>query len=124
MKMSLIRRNPLWAPKEDGARPNIPLQEAQKMRISKEKVAFLKKQITAVYPDAEVYLFGSRVDDTKKGGDVDILVLTDTPSKLSSNNRILISFFKQFGEQKIDLLVENDAHKPFVKVALERAIQL
>ena len=57
-------------------------------------------------------------------GDIDILVLTKMTSKSSENRKILVKFFKQFGEQKIDFLVENDLNKPFVQVALEQAIKL
>ena len=41
------------------------------------KKKLLKKNILTVLPNAVIYLFGSRVDNNKKGGDVDIMVLAD-----------------------------------------------
>ena len=51
-----------------------------------------------------VYLFGSRVDNTKKGGDIDVMLLTD--KKLPHNDlyKMKLSFYALFGEQKIDIV--------------------
>lgn len=57
--------------------------------------------------EAQTYLFGSRTDDTKFGGDIDLLVEVPQraesffPLKLRAVGRIQ----RNIGEQKIDLLV-------------------
>ena len=45
------------------------------MRIKKNQIEFLKEMICSFLPDASVFLFGSRVFDDMKGGDIDLLVL-------------------------------------------------
>lgn len=67
--------------------------------------------------DATIYLFGSRVDDSKKGGDIDPLVLS---SRLTSNDKrtIKMRLYELLEEQKIDLLIAADDSNPFVKLAL------
>ena len=47
------------------------------MRLSTEKIENLKESITTILPNSKIYLFGSRVDDFKKGGDIDILIVAN-----------------------------------------------
>jgi len=73
--------------------------------------------------DAIVYLFGSRVDDSKKGGDIDLLVLS---SRLTSNDKrtIKMRLYELLEEQKIDLLIAADDSNSFVKLALGTGVKL
>lgn len=59
----------------------------------------------------KLYLFGSRTDDTKKGGDIDLLVVVAkelkfsvVEKKLAIRNRI----FDFIDEQKIDITVATE----------------
>ena len=73
------------------------------MRLDSVQEAALEKAIKNV--NGEVYLFGSRVFDTKKGGDIDILIFSEEdPFKLSQD--ISIKFFMEC-EEKIDVTVMN-----------------
>jgi predicted nucleotidyltransferase len=73
--------------------------------------------------NARVYLFGSRVDDTKKGGDIDLLIMSDI---LTSDDKrtIKIKLYELLGEQKIDLILAADNSDPFVKLALSTGVEL
>ncbi len=61
---------------------------------------------------AELRLYGSRVIDSLKGGDIDLLLLTEgaeIASKLTSNKHYLLSAIKKnLGDQKIDLLISSN----------------
>lgn len=60
---------------------------------------------------AELRLYGSRVMDHLKGGDIDLLLLTehdDLAARLIFNKHYLLSAIKKnLGDQKIDLLVSS-----------------
>ncbi|MEI7813091.1 MAG: nucleotidyltransferase domain-containing protein [Ignavibacteria bacterium] len=95
------------------------------MRLKKEITEFIRQYSEENFFNAKVYLFGSRTDDNKKGGDIDILILTDEKLRFSDLSKMRINFRKLFGEQKIDLVnftyTETD---PFKDIALHQAIEL
>ena len=47
------------------------------MRLTANELSTIREEIGRLDPQAEVYLYGSRVDDAARGGDVDLLVVSD-----------------------------------------------
>ena len=94
------------------------------MRLNKIEVEAIKTAFAEVFGDGKVYLFGSRVDDTKKGGDIDLLVVSKEITK--KDLRLLrIDFFDHFEEQKLDIvLVDGEFKNPFTKHIIKGAILL
>ena len=75
------------------------------MRILEAEREIIVQTVRSHDPDASIYLFGSRADDGKKGGDIDIIVFSkENPLHLSL--RIQTKFFSRC-EEKIDALVFN-----------------
>jgi len=73
------------------------------MRLYKDE----RKALDNILADIndEVYLFGSRVDDNKKGGDIDILIFSiENPYKLSQK---INTAFQMQCDEKIDVIVFN-----------------
>lgn len=94
------------------------------MRLSKEEISAIKNNILAVDSQAKIYLFGSRVDDTKKGGDIDLLVISEALSVMDVT-RIRLGIFDAIGEQKLDLITaKNPDEKAFTQHIFKEAIQL
>ncbi len=95
------------------------------MRISKAKISFLKTELVKLAPNSEVYLFGSRVDDSAKGGDIDILLLSENKLDTGSFRKVRREFFKKFGWQKIDIVNLSFSEKStFKDITLADAIHL
>ena len=93
------------------------------MRLSKHEISVIKSSILALDPEAKIYLFGSRVDAQKKGGDIDLLVLSKVLS-FKDTLSIRSACFRQFEEQKLDILISKDATDPFVQQALKKGVLL
>jgi predicted nucleotidyltransferase len=95
------------------------------MRLKPDQAAFLKHRIQTILPDAEVYLFGSRANDQLKGGDIDILVVDEKKLTFQQLRDIKISFYKKFGEQKLDIVTfEKDKPSTFRDLISLEAIKL
>jgi len=77
------------------------------MRLTPEEIAAIKAAAAEVFgPAARVHLFGSRIDDHKRGGDIDLLI--ETPAgrdTLMDEIRCKIALEDRLGERKIDVLL-------------------
>ena len=93
------------------------------MRLTGDEQRVISESIEFHDADAEVYLFGSRVDDAARGGDIDLLVISkkiDLMAKLD----ILADLHERFGARKIDLVVFPDLSRPFARIAVNQGLRL
>ena len=95
------------------------------MRVRDEQAEFLKQSINDYLPDADIYLIGSRVNDKLRGGDIDILVISEKTLSGQEKRNIKLSFYKEFGEQKIDIVsFKRDEPSNFKELALLESVKL
>lgn len=81
------------------------------MRLSRDQVDLIKEIVRKHCGiDARVWLFGSRVDDAAKGGDIDLLVEVAAPIRdaRKCEDAIVLDMWKAMGEQKIDLVLVDE----------------
>lgn len=85
------------------------------MRLTMEQIATLKAAAAEFFgADASLLLFGSRADDSKRGGDIDLLIETsksDVAEIVRSEIAFLARVKMKLGDQKIDLLVDYPARR-------------
>ncbi len=93
------------------------------MRLKPSEVEVIKNAVHNVDSSAAVYLFGSRVDDTKRGGDIDLLIMSDTLTG-DQVRSIRLALHDKLGEQKLDILIAKDTSEPFVRIALREGVLL
>ena len=72
-----------------------------RMRLDAEQTSALEYALDLVTD--EVYLFGSRLDPSRKGGDIDLLVFSKQDS-FQLSQQITLRFFEKC-EEKIDVVV-------------------
>jgi len=77
------------------------------MRLSQHEISTLITATKKCFGEsARIWLFGSRVDDNKHGGDIDLYIETDLTEKtVEAKLQMRSEIWSVFGEQKIDLLV-------------------
>lgn len=94
------------------------------MRLTEAQQAAVVGAIRARDPDARVYLFGSRLNDKARGGDIDLLVISDRIA-FEDEWGIRRDILDRIGWQKLDLIVRrSDARDAIAEHALETGVQL
>lgn len=79
------------------------------MRLSTEQRQQIRQTATEVFKQpVEVLLFGSRVDDRRRGGDVDLLVRLSAPEPEATWKaaRLSARLSRLFQGRKVDVLVQ------------------
>jgi len=101
------------------------------MRLTKFEANTIKKVAGEIWGnEVIVYLFGSRADDRKKGGDIDLYIQLpveqDSKILMLQKAEFLAKLDLLLGEQKIDVLVKtkNNLKLPIVNTAESTGIAL
>ena len=80
------------------------------MRLSPADQVSIASAARSVLPaGSRVMLFGSRTDDQRRGGDIDLLVEPPSPldaqQTVALSNRLAARLYRLMGERRIDILV-------------------
>jgi len=76
------------------------------MRLSKKVIHTLQDNITKSFGNVNIYLFGSRIDDSKKGGDIDLAIDTDiSREEFRKKKSLLLTLLMRIDfDYKIDIV--------------------
>ena len=96
------------------------------VRLQTSQQEAIKQLSSELFENAKVFVFGSRTDMSKKGGDIDIYIQTTKKDALLKAKLVFLrEFEKRFGEQKVDLLVDNGSkHKTIYEIAQKEGVLL
>ncbi len=101
------------------------------MRLTEQQQTIIRTAVTETFgADANVWLFGSRVDDSQRGGDIDLLIETeqvDVVAIARAEIALLTKIQMKMGEQKIDVLLDYPSRKkrpPIFAIARQTGILL
>lgn len=98
------------------------------MRLTQNEHTAILEAVHAVFgDDAEVRLFGSRAQDSRRGGDIDLYIEVD-PERYSYESELDLhaELRKRIGDQKIDLLVHQrgQPRSPIERIAMDTGVPL
>ena len=101
------------------------------MRLTEKEVKVIKSTAHEVMgKSAKVWLFGSRVDDKRRGGDIDLLVESDIKEplrRIRSKSRLWAKLQQRLGDQRIDIILaaaNPDKRSPIENVARQTGVRL
>lgn len=84
---------------------------SQNMRLKQNEINIIKSNILKYIHDAKIILFGSRVYDNKKGGDIDIFVETKQKVSLKQQIKILADLEINGIHRKVDMILKTPTTK-------------
>ena len=98
------------------------------MRLSQPQIDAIKRTAVSLFgPDVVVRLFGSRLDDNRRGGDIDLHLEVD-PGRHTLKKELAFELRLQqiLGEQKIDVVIHERGRslRPIDRIAIDRGIAL
>ena len=96
------------------------------MRLTKTEITMIKKAFHETFEDGKIYLFGSRVDDSVRGGDIDLYLVPKVKFDNEQQRKIkfLIKLDEYIGEQKIDVVIAKDKNRLIEQEALKYGVEL
>ncbi len=95
------------------------------MRLTKYEILSIKETFLEIFKDGAIYLFGSRTDDSKRGGDIDLYIQTDIKENRLRKKITFLALLKQkIGDQKIDVIISKDILSTIEQEALSKGIKL
>jgi len=97
------------------------------MRISQAQAEMIRKLVKDKLGEAsEVWLFGSRVDDTQRGGDIDLYVEAPQVCDLSTKLSLMSEIQRSVGLRKVDLIIRTDSNpeRPIDATAKAEGVRL
>jgi len=96
------------------------------MRLTRDQISAILRTATSIGgPDVEVLLFGSRLDDSARGGDVDLVIETDAGLSVLERAQIKATLEERLGLPVDIVAVERRRQlTPFQRIAKSGAVRL
>ena len=95
------------------------------MRLTEFEINAIKQCALEIFGEnVQVFLFGSRIDITKKGGDIDLYIKTEVGNDFSHKIKFLVALEQQIGEQKVDVVFAEDKNRAIEQQAVSTGVLL
>jgi len=89
------------------------------MRLSEKEIKTIKEIILDVFGESEIRIFGSRLNENKKGGDIDIFVIPKNRENLFRKKIKAASKLENLLFKPVDIVVHYDFNREIEKEALK-----
>jgi predicted nucleotidyltransferase len=105
--------------------PFIPPEDSITMRLSQVEFNALRTILGELDPAGRIYLYGSRADDNRRGGDIDVYLQASRAIDLKTRLRVQYRL-QQACDTDVDLLVKSpqQATQAIHQIAIEQGILL
>jgi len=96
------------------------------MRLSLFEIELIVRETEKLFGDgSKIYLFGSRVDDLQKGGEIDLYLIPENKDDLYTKKiQLKTAISERLGDQKIDLVIQKDKERLIELEAQNKGLEL
>ncbi len=99
------------------------------IRLTDHQVFVIKEGFKTCFQEGDhIWLFGSRADLSKKGGDIDLYIETTMQpleKAIDAKHKLFIQIISKLGDQRIDIVINNNSGAHLIyKIAREEGVQL
>jgi len=89
------------------------------MRLKEKEITTIKSTIAEVFGEATIYLFGSRLDLSKKGGDIDLFIIPKNKNNLFEKKIKALARLKMRLFKPVDIVTHKDFNRAIEQEALK-----
>jgi predicted nucleotidyltransferase len=95
------------------------------MRLTAFEISAIKQAVQTIFgTGSEVFLFGSRLDDAKRGGDIDLYIKPQIGNDLAHMIKFQVLLEQRIGEQKIDVILATNENRLIEQQAMNSGVKL
>jgi len=89
------------------------------LRLSNREVEIIQEKTFNIFGDAVIYLFGSRIDDTKQGGDVDLYIIPQITDDIFMKKMQIKTILEDLLYKPVDIIIAKNEDRLIEKEALK-----
>ena len=89
------------------------------IRLSDQEVQIIKKTVHSIFGEAKIFLFGSRTDPAKKGGDIDLFIIPKNQENLLHKRLLTAAKLEEALYKPVDIVIHKDFSRYIEQEALK-----
>ena len=93
------------------------------MRLSSKEIKIIKENTKKIFGRSKIILFGSRMDDKKRGGDIDLYIIPENKENLFVKKLRLEAILEDLLFKPVDIIVAMDKNRLIEKEA-DKGVEL
>jgi len=89
------------------------------MRLQSNEIAQIREAISKEFGESEIYIFGSQLDSSKRGGDIDIFIIPQSRKELLTKGAKVKFVLEERLLKPIDILIHSNFDREIEQIALK-----